>query len=82
MDIEVKENQYETEQELMKLINLEEEIGVFEFDFKTDKELTQKQRTNLEFEYKCIRVHLIYNFKHFNINETLHIIKGAKLVLS
>ena len=61
MDIEVKENQYETEQELIKLINLEEEIGVFEFDFKTDKELTQKQRTNLEFEYKCIRVKTLHH---------------------
>ena len=33
MDIEVYENQYETEQELIKLINLEEQYGVFEFTF-------------------------------------------------
>ena len=44
MDIEVKENQYETEQELMKLINLEEEIGVFDFEFKTRKEFLSKTK--------------------------------------
>ena len=66
MDIEVKENQYETEQELLKLSALESriwvnEVGVFDFEFKTDKELIQKQRTNLEFEYKCIRVKTLHH---------------------
>jgi len=61
MDIEIKENQYETEQELIKLINLEEEIGVFDFEFKTRKEFYQKQRTNYEFDFKCIRVKTLHH---------------------
>ena len=60
MDIEVKENQYETEQELIKLINLEEQYGVFEFTFKTESELSEKKRTTWEFNYKCIRVDVLY----------------------
>ena len=61
MDIEVKENQYETEQELLKLSALEDEIGVFDFEFKTRKEFYQKQRTNSEFNFKCIRVKTLHH---------------------
>ena len=44
MNIEVKADQYEKEQELINLINLEEQYGVFEFTFKTEKDLFAKQR--------------------------------------
>ena len=60
MDIEVYENQYETEQELIKLINLEEQYGVFEFTFKTEKDLDKKKFDYMEFDYKCIRVDVVY----------------------
>ena len=57
MDIEVYENQYETEQELIKLINLEEQYGVFEFTFKTDKELSKAEfACNDVFSYQAVRV--------------------------
>ena len=57
MDIEVYEKQYETEQELIKLINLEEQYGVFEFTFKTDSELSKAEfECNDVFSYDCIRV--------------------------
>ena len=57
MDIEVYEEQYETEQELIKLINLEEQYGVFEFTFKTDSELSKAEfECNDVFSYDCIRV--------------------------
>ncbi len=66
MDIEVKENQYETEQELLKLSALESriwvnEVGVFDFEFKTKKEFYEKQRTTWEFQYKCIRVKTLHH---------------------
>ena len=57
MDIESYEEQYETEQELIKLINLEEQYGVFEFTFKTDDELWKEEfACNDVFSYNCIRV--------------------------
>ena len=57
MDIESYEEQYETEQELIKLINLEEQYGVFEFTFKTEKELSKAVfECNDAFSYDCIRV--------------------------
>jgi hypothetical protein len=61
MDIEVRENQYETEQELLKLSALEDEVGVFDFEFKTRKEFYEKQRTTWEFQYKCIRVKTLHH---------------------
>ena len=60
MDIEVRADQYEKEQEIIKLINLEEHHGVFEFTFKTEKDLFAKQREQYEFNYKCIRVDVLY----------------------
>lgn len=66
MDIEVYEEQYETEQELLKLSALEariwvNEIGAIDFEFKTNQELYEKQRTTQEFEYKCIRVKTLHH---------------------
>lgn len=61
MDIEVYEEQYETEQELLKLSALEDQYGDFEFDFKTNQEFYKKQRTTQEFEYKCIRVKTLHH---------------------
>ena len=60
MDIEIKADRYEQEQELIKLINLEEQYGVFEFTFKTEKDLMEKQFNHMEFDYKCIRVDVLY----------------------
>ena len=60
MDIEVKADRYEQEQELIRLINLEEQYGVFEFTFKTENDLFAKQREYMEIEYKCIRVDVVY----------------------
>ena len=57
MDIESYEEQYETEQELIKLINLEEQYGVFEFTFKTDSELSKAEfECNDVFSYQAVRV--------------------------
>ena len=57
MDIEVYEEQYETEQGLVKLINLEEQYGVFEFTFKTDDELWKEEfACNDVFTYQAVRV--------------------------
>ena len=60
MDIEIRADRYEEEQELIKLINLEEQHGVFEFTFKTEGDLMKKQFNHMEFEYKCIRVDILY----------------------
>ena len=60
MDIEIKADRYEQEQELIKLINLEEQYGVFEFTFKTEKDLMKKQFNHFEFDYNCIRVSVEY----------------------
>ena len=83
MDIEVKENQYETEQELLKLSALESriwvnEVGVFDFEFKTKKEFYEKQRTTWEFQYKCIRV------KHYTMMDIVLIfqLKLKKNIMS
>ena len=43
MDIEIKADRYEQEQELIKLINLEDQHGVFEFDFKTENDYFAKK---------------------------------------
>ena len=60
MDIEIRADRYEEEQELIKLINLEEQHGVFEFTFKTEEDLMEKQFNHMEFDYKCIRVDVLY----------------------
>ena len=60
MDIEIRADKYEEEQELIKLINLEEQHGVFEFEFKTEKDYFEKQRNHMEFDFDCIRVARVF----------------------
>ena len=60
MDIEIRADRYEEEQELIRLINLEEQHGVFEFTFKTEGDLMKKQFNHFEFDYNCIRVSVEY----------------------
>ena len=60
MDIEIKADRYEQEQELIKLINLEDQHGVFEFDFKTENDYFAKKREFIEFSFNCIRVDVLY----------------------
>ena len=47
-------------QELIKLINLEDQHGVFEFDFKTENDYFTKKREFIEFSFNCIRVSVEY----------------------
>ena len=39
---------------------LEEQYGKFEFTFKTEEDLMEKQFNHMEFDYKCIRVDVLY----------------------
>lgn len=60
MNIEVQADQYQAEQKVIKLINLEEQYGVFDFTFRKNREFLNKTYDNREFDFDCCRAKVEY----------------------